>query len=133
MNSGKIIAVTGAVLQLGPFFGLLGTVVGMFRTFQGIALGGTSESEETAEGIRMALVTTEVGLVLGLLGTLFLLVALFANKYRAKWFYWFMMVYSILSLVALPIGTLIGIICLVYINKRKGEFLLQERVERAAR
>ena len=43
--------------------GLLGTVVGMIRTFQSITLFGTGDPKLMADGISQALVTTVEGLV----------------------------------------------------------------------
>jgi len=49
--------------------GLLGTVVGMIETFQVVAIAG-STSELVSAGISKALVTTQAGLVVALLGSL---------------------------------------------------------------
>lgn len=47
-----------------PLLGLLGTVVGMVRTFE--ALTGGVQSDHLAGGIGQALITTQAGLVVGL-------------------------------------------------------------------
>lgn len=49
--------------------GLLGTVVGMIETFEVVAIAG-STSELVSAGISKALVTTQAGLVVALLGSL---------------------------------------------------------------
>ena len=86
------------------------------------SMRGAEAPAMMAEALSQAVLASSIGSVLGLIGTVLLLVALFGQEYRAKWFYWFMMIYSILSLIAFPVGTVIGIICLVYITKRKEEF-----------
>ena len=48
---------------IAPLMGLLGTVVGMIRTFQSITLFGTGDPKLMADGISQALVTTVEGLV----------------------------------------------------------------------
>ena len=48
--------------------GLLGTVIGMIQTFDVVAVAGSSSSL-VASGISKALVTTQVGLVVSLLGS----------------------------------------------------------------
>jgi len=48
---------------VAPLLGLLGTVVGMIKTFQSITLFGTGDPKLMADGISQALVTTVAGLV----------------------------------------------------------------------
>lgn len=126
MKKGKITALIGSLLQLGPVFGLIGTLVGMLQMFSAISVQGADDSGAMSKGVNTALVTTEIGLVLALVGTVFLFVALFGQKYRSKWFYWVMMIYSIFSLIAFPVGTVIGILLLIYITKRRKEFFEDE-------
>ncbi len=56
-----------------PLLGLLGTVTGMLTTFKGLAggSGGDQTMEQIAAGISEALVTTETGLVIALVGVFF--------------------------------------------------------------
>ena len=122
MKKGRSLALWGAWLQLGPVFGLVGTVVGMVGAFNEIEKEGTGSPEALADHISIALTTTAIGIIPALIGTVLLLVTLFSSKYRAPWFFWFMVIYSVLSLLAFPIGTVIGIIVLVYIIPRKEEF-----------
>ena len=52
-----------------PLLGLLGTVLGMLRTFYGISLGGSeSTTNIVADGIHEALITTQMGLCLAIPG-----------------------------------------------------------------
>ncbi|MEE9330016.1 MAG: MotA/TolQ/ExbB proton channel family protein [Parvularculaceae bacterium] len=48
---------------VAPLLGLLGTVIGMIRTFQAITLYGAGDPQTMASGISEALVTTVLGLV----------------------------------------------------------------------
>lgn len=48
---------------IAPLMGLLGTVVGMIRTFQSITLFGTGDPKLMADGISQALITTVEGLI----------------------------------------------------------------------
>jgi biopolymer transport protein ExbB len=60
----SIILVTAA-----PLMGLLGTVMGMLKTFDGISLSaGSSTADLVAGGIAEALITTETGLVIAIPG-----------------------------------------------------------------
>lgn len=61
------------LVTAAPLLGLLGTVLGMLKTFYGISTSGGAETADViAGGISEALVTTETGLVIALPG-LFLL------------------------------------------------------------
>lgn len=51
---------------VAPLLGLLGTVVGMIRTFQAITLFGTGDPKLMAGGISQALVTTVLGLIVAI-------------------------------------------------------------------
>ena len=57
------IAVLGSLL---PMLGLLGTVVGMIDVFEVIALHGTGNPQEMANGISQALLTTASGLIIAI-------------------------------------------------------------------
>ena len=57
LNLIKVLAATA------PLLGLLGTVIGMIRTFQAITLFGTGDPQIMASGISEALVTTVLGLI----------------------------------------------------------------------
>lgn len=54
-----------AIAACCPLLGLLGTVIGMVRTFE--ALGGSGvQTEHLAAGVGQALITTQAGLIVGL-------------------------------------------------------------------
>lgn len=57
------LAVTAAA---APLLGLLGTVVGMIRTFSLISIFGTGDAKSLSSGISEALVTTELGLIVAI-------------------------------------------------------------------
>uniref|UniRef100_A0A7C4U7T4 MotA/TolQ/ExbB proton channel family protein n=1 Tax=candidate division WOR-3 bacterium TaxID=2052148 RepID=A0A7C4U7T4_UNCW3 len=55
-----------ASTTLAPMLGFLGTVTGMIRAFNAIALAGTVEPTLVAAGISEALITTEFGLIVAI-------------------------------------------------------------------
>jgi biopolymer transport protein ExbB len=64
------IQVLNVLVNAAPLLGLLGTVLGMLTTFRGLALGGAEKTTTlVADGIRVALITTEMGLFLAIPGT----------------------------------------------------------------
>jgi biopolymer transport protein ExbB len=62
-----IIAVLGSI---APLLGLLGTVIGMIATFDVISTYGTGNAKAMANGISIALITTEAGLLVAIPGLL---------------------------------------------------------------
>jgi biopolymer transport protein ExbB/TolQ len=52
----------GVILALGPFWGLIGTILGMILAFQNLA-DGNPEVGVLADNISLALYTTAAGLV----------------------------------------------------------------------
>lgn len=59
-------------IQIAPLLGLLGTVVGMVKTFSNIMLFGIGNPQLMAEGISMAMITTQAGLAVAFPAMLFL-------------------------------------------------------------
>jgi biopolymer transport protein ExbB len=49
-----------------PLLGLLGTVIGLFRSFQAVAEHGLGDPSQFAEGVSLALTTTIAGLLVAL-------------------------------------------------------------------
>jgi len=56
------VGVLGTVSHISPLVGLLGTVVGIIRSFHSIALASAGGSEVIAMGVAEALVTTAAGI-----------------------------------------------------------------------
>lgn len=66
----KRLAMIGVLASVAPLLGLLGTVLGMIESFEVISIFGTGNAKALAGGISMALVTTQVGLVIAVPGLL---------------------------------------------------------------
>lgn len=62
----KGLRVLNGVSTLSPLIGLLGTVVGMIRSFNDIATAGAMGPQTLANGIALALLTTAVGLLIAI-------------------------------------------------------------------
>ena len=58
-----LLLIIGAILALGPLWGIVGTVLGMTHTFESLAGDGPTETktEDMADGIRLSLYTTAAG------------------------------------------------------------------------
>lgn len=66
------ITVISTLVTIAPLMGLLGTVIGMLDTFRGLSSASGQAAELVAEGIRVALITTQTGLMIAIPGYLFL-------------------------------------------------------------
>jgi hypothetical protein len=124
-QKGKNLAIWGIALQLGTVVGLFGTIIGMVRAFGRLAESETAQPAALANDISIALYTTAAGSVVALVGIILILVALFGARYRAPWFRTVLWVLSILWLLSFPIGTILGIIVMVYLVNHKAEFTEQ--------
>ena len=57
------------LIVAAPLLGLLGTVIGMLDTFKGIgADGGEDTTKAVADGVKVALITTQTGLSIAIFG-----------------------------------------------------------------
>ena len=71
------------LVAAAPLMGLLGTVIGMLRTFDGISQGaGSDTAARVAGGISQALITTQCGLMIALPGVFLLM---FIRSKARKW------------------------------------------------
>jgi biopolymer transport protein ExbB len=62
----RFINALGTIATLSPLLGLLGTVVGMIRTFNAITTAGIGNPAALAGGIAEALITTAAGLIVAI-------------------------------------------------------------------
>jgi biopolymer transport protein ExbB len=63
--------IIGTIAVIAPFVGLFGTVLGIIRAFQDIALKGNSTPAVVAAGVSEALITTAAGLFVAVLAVIF--------------------------------------------------------------
>lgn len=61
----------GTIASVSPLVGLLGTVVGMIQVFTAIRTSGVGDPSVLSGGISQALITTAVGLAIGIVTLLF--------------------------------------------------------------
>jgi biopolymer transport protein ExbB len=65
------LAIIGTIAVISPFVGLFGTVLGIIRAFQDIALKGNSTPAVVAAGVSEALITTAAGLFVAVVSVIF--------------------------------------------------------------
>ena len=124
-QKGKQLAIWGLVLQLGSVLGLVCTTVAIVRYFSSLTDSQTAQASTLAQEIGKALGPAAIGSVFGLIGIILILVALFRIRYRAPWFRTMLWVLSILWLMSYPIGTVLGIIVIIYLVRHEDEFTEQ--------
>ena len=54
------------IATISPLLGLLGTVIGIYSSFQGISQNGLGDPSYFADGISMAMITTIAGLIVAI-------------------------------------------------------------------
>lgn len=60
------------LIVAAPLMGLLGTVIGMLDTFKGIGASSTLDTTQAvADGVKVALITTQTGLMISIVGIFF--------------------------------------------------------------
>ena len=62
--------VIGTITTLGTLMGLLGTVIGMIRSFAALAAGGIADSMALSQGISEVLINTAFGILTGALAVI---------------------------------------------------------------
>jgi biopolymer transport protein ExbB len=67
----KHLWILGTVASSAPFIGLLGTVVGIIKSFESMAIAGTGGFAVVAAGISEALVATALGLGIAIIAVMF--------------------------------------------------------------
>ena len=67
----KNLWILGTVASSAPFIGLLGTVIGIIKSFESMAVAGTGGFAVVAAGISEALVATALGLAVAIIALIF--------------------------------------------------------------
>ena len=65
------LGVIGTIAVIAPFVGLFGTVLGIIRAFQDIAIKGNASPAVVAAGVSEALITTAAGLFVAVVAVIF--------------------------------------------------------------
>jgi ABC-type Fe3+ transport system permease subunit len=119
---GRGIAIARVVLLAATLVGLIGTVVGMVGALGTLAESGQADPSKLAGDIQIAMVTTLIGSGVALVGAVLCGIALFGQGNRGKWFLRCGMTLSILNLLVVPVGTVIGIVLIIGFIVKWNEF-----------
>lgn len=77
------------------------------------------DAEGLASGIQAAQLTGLLAFAFFVLGAIFVSLALFKYRYRARWFHRVLVTAGILMLFAYPIGTVLGALLLFYLLSKE--------------
>jgi MotA/TolQ/ExbB proton channel family len=117
----------GVVLFTGPIWGVFGTVFGMIQAFNRVSGGGNVASVDLSKHVRLALNSTVIGIVVGLMGGALILASILLTGYRKKWFYsWSLGLAIIWCIAVFPIGLIICLPFISLLTTRRREFERQE-------
>jgi hypothetical protein len=119
-GKGKALASIGLVLMALPFLGLLWAIYGMASVFWP---AGPPDSEVLATSIHLSITAMLWGLVIGVPGVVFVLIAVLKQNNREHWFYRYAVVLSAgWCILFFPMGIMIGGYLLFVFKSRKNEF-----------
>ena len=110
----------GGGVVLGLIF--LAQTVWVFQRNSQNIMALDSDAEKIVTGMLAAQLTLLLGGVAFVLGAIFAGLALFKYRYRALWFHRVLVTAGILMLFLFPVGTVLGVLLLVYVSNRRGEF-----------
>ena len=116
------IAGIGLVLLLGIPASWVGIAFGALQTFGNMSGDIAQAASEITGGVALALRSAAIGQSLALVGLALLLIALFGFKVREPWVLKWGRYLMIPWLIFLPVGTVAGILMLVYFSRHKEEF-----------
>ena len=117
-NSGKRLAKAGALLQCALVLGMACGVAAM-----AIDDNTNYSAQEAATACPILMAASGFGIVIGLVGVAQICASLYSYRYRAPWFFWFLVVYGGVILFAFGLGTIIGAFFLIFSLTHRKEFL----------
>ena len=132
-KKGKRMALTGAILQILPVIWSALYLVTVIRLAT-IAMSAGKDNpgtqamaveaaiEQMGDTLWIGLIFGIAAVLLGLFGLVLLILALVKSRCRAKWLFWFTLVYGVMLLPAIPFGSLFGIFFIVYALVKQREF-----------
>jgi hypothetical protein len=131
ISKGKALAIIGMLLQLGPSAWFVSYIVMLLRllflaknVFHSF-LNPNAILDFYSKIFSIygdALILICIGLFAGVLGIILLIISLVSLRFRAEWFFWFLMIYGFVLLWPFFCTTPIGIFFIVYCLTKRHEF-----------
>ena len=130
--AGRQLATAATIVQSATVVGLIAFGVLVIDVFQRITASGVADPALMARGIGNAAVPFLVAGAVGTAGLIAAFVAALA-RYRARWFFWWSLALALVHLTFVPIGTVLGLAWIVYLLRKRAEFLSAVPPESAGR
>lgn len=119
-ETGKVISIIGAVLQVPVIVCFLIGLIDFVQFFQSLVLYGEGDEKVIVDATSAALSYFVIGVALSTPGLIVSIVSLYISTYRSKWLLRYLILTSVFWIVSFPFGTLFGFAYLVIILiKRK--------------
>jgi len=116
------LAKLGIILYTGPVWGILGTIIGMIGAFSTLQTGD-ADPAALAQKINIALISTLIGMAVGIIGAILILIVLYKGKSLPLWFFWVTIILSVFwCILHFPFGAIIGAPTGVLFAMRRKEF-----------
>jgi serine/threonine protein kinase len=120
---GRTLALAGACLQAATPLAALATVLGMMHLVA--THPGVSDASELMSDVGNIILLSVFGWglgLVGLMGLIMLCIALVGYRYRAGWFFWFLVAYGVLVFFPSPFGLIFWVFFLMYCLIHRHEF-----------
>lgn len=101
---GAGLAIAGAILQLSPLLGVVGTIAGMMKAFRALGDAGVADPAQLSDSIGQVLVSTATGIALGLAGMACLAAGVLLFNYRQRWARIMLIILGVLWGLGLVVG-----------------------------
>ena len=121
-SAGKILALIGAILQLAPVIGILGTITGMIHAFSVLGESGVHDPGKLSFAIGTVLVFTAIGFLGGLIGWILMAISALGCNYRARWFFWVLLFTGLFYLILNLYSLIFGVLTLIFVVLKRQEF-----------
>lgn len=110
----------------------IGMAIGMQHAFSILGSAGVGDPKALSKDIGEVLQSCGIGFGMSLIGLVLICISLFALRYRAKWFFYFCVIYGFGLFLVFPLGTVFGLVFVIFCLTRKPEFLHNTTAERVA-
>lgn len=122
-TASKNLVWVGILFQALLFVGLWMFITGLVQTYQSLQLYGTMDPKLMAGGISQALMYLILCVIPVTIGFLMSFITLARTQYRSKRVWKVELVFSFFYLLYFPIGTIIGLIYLVFLIRKRKDFV----------
>lgn len=119
---GRMMAIVGLVFLGLPVVAFIVSLIFMSMAFGVLAKTGEADPAALADSISGALIGSSLGMVGGIIGGVICGLALFGRGNRERWFRVWVLVISVLALVVVPVGTIVGVVMIVGVIMKWREF-----------